>query len=112
MLLIDINIHTAVCNVNITLNIFTKKVIIFINRCEMELRKSLIKVHLSRIMGEQKLKIADVARMTDLHRNGITKLYNEETDGIKFETLEKLCLALNCDISDLLEIISEEKAKY
>ncbi len=60
-------------------------------------------------MGEQKLKISDVASMTGLHRNGITKLYNEETDGIKFETLEKLCTALNCDISDLLEIKNEEK---
>lgn len=68
----------------------------------------MIKVHLSKIMGEQKLKISDVSRMTDLHRNGITKLYNEETDGIKFETLEKLCLALNCEIGELLEIIKEE----
>lgn len=68
----------------------------------------MIKVHLSRIMGEKKLKIADVARMTGLHRNGITKLYNEETDGIKFETLEKLCVALNCKIEDLLEIVQEE----
>lgn len=69
----------------------------------------MIKIHLSRIMGEQKLKISDVASMTGLHRNGITKLYNEETNGIKFETLEKLCTALNCDISDLLEIKNEGK---
>ncbi|MEW8987554.1 MAG: helix-turn-helix transcriptional regulator [Bacillus sp. (in: firmicutes)] len=69
----------------------------------------MIKIHLSRIMGEQMLKLSDVASMTGLHRNGITKLYNEETDGIKFETLEKLCTALNCDISDLLEIKNEEK---
>lgn len=68
----------------------------------------MIKVHLSRIMGEQKLNIADVSRMTALHRNGITKLYNEKTDGIKFDTLEKLCTALNCKIEDLLEIIDEK----
>lgn len=69
----------------------------------------MIKVHLSRIMGEQKLKISDVAKMTGLHRNGITKLYNEETDGIKFETLERLCDALECEISEMLEIKKEEK---
>ncbi|MED1443022.1 helix-turn-helix transcriptional regulator [Aeribacillus composti] len=69
----------------------------------------MIKVHLSRIMGEKKLKIADVARMTGLHRNGIAKLYNEETDGIKFDTLEKLCKALDCKIEDLLEIIDNKK---
>lgn len=68
----------------------------------------MIKVHLSRIMGEQKLNIADVAKMTGLHRNGLSKLYNEETEGIKFDTLEKLCLSLNCKIEDILEIIPED----
>lgn len=68
----------------------------------------MIKVHLSRIMGEQKLNIADVSKLTGLHRNGLSKLYNEETDGIKFQTLEKLCTKLNCEISDLLEILPED----
>ncbi|MEK4175127.1 helix-turn-helix transcriptional regulator [Aeribacillus sp. FSL K6-2848] len=69
----------------------------------------MIKVHLSRIMGEKKLKIADVARMTGLHRNGIAKLYNEETDGIKFDTLDKLCKTLDCKVEDLIEYIDDEK---
>ncbi|WP_071880169.1 helix-turn-helix domain-containing protein [Geobacillus vulcani] len=64
-----------------------------------------IKVHLSRLMGERKLKIADLAKMTGLHRNGLTDLYHEKTNGIKFETLEKICRALECDICDLLEIV-------
>jgi len=70
-----------------------------------------IKVHLSRIMGEQRIKISELAKMTGLHRNGLTKLYNEETDGIKFDTLEKVCRALKCDIGDLLEIIDGNKEK-
>ncbi|WP_273130049.1 helix-turn-helix domain-containing protein [Bacillus weihaiensis] len=69
----------------------------------------MIKVHLSRIMGEKKLKISDVAELTGLHRNGITRLYKEETDGIKFDTLEVLCTALDCRIEELLEIIPGEK---
>jgi putative transcriptional regulator len=72
----------------------------------------LIKVHLSRLMGERRLKIADVERITNeqgngLHRNGITKLYNEKTDGIKFETLDALCKALNCSVGDILEHIKD-----
>ncbi|MBT2627196.1 helix-turn-helix transcriptional regulator [Bacillus sp. ISL-32] len=67
----------------------------------------MIKVHLSRLMGERKLNIAEVSRKTGLHRNGITKLYYEETDGIKFDTLEKLCKALECEITDLIEIIED-----
>lgn len=45
--------------------------------------------------------------MTDLHRNGITRLYNENTDGIKFDTLERLCSALNCTVGDLIEYIPD-----
>lgn len=59
-------------------------------------------------MGERKVNIAEVSRLTGLHRNGISRLYYEETDGIKFDTLEKLCKALDCEITDLLEIIEVE----
>ncbi|MEE3809432.1 helix-turn-helix transcriptional regulator [Lysinibacillus fusiformis] len=71
----------------------------------------MIKVHLSRLLGEKRMKISELAKETGLHRNGLSRLYNEETDGIKFDTLEKVCKALNCDISDLIEIVDEEKAQ-
>ncbi|MNH75604.1 hypothetical protein D3C73_278480 [compost metagenome] len=67
----------------------------------------MIKVHLSRIMGEQRVTVANLARTTGLHRNGITKLYNEDTDGIKFDTLDKICRALNCKIQDIIEYIED-----
>jgi putative transcriptional regulator len=71
----------------------------------------MIKVHLSRIMGEKRLKISDVAKKTGLHRNGITKLYNEDTQGITFETLQALCKALDCKVGDLLEYIPDEEER-
>lgn len=67
----------------------------------------MIKVHLSRIMGEQRVTVADLARTTGLHRNGISKLYNEDTDGIKFDTLDKICKALNCRVQDIIEYVEE-----
>lgn len=69
----------------------------------------MIKIHLSRIMGEKRLKIADVSNLTGLHRNGITKLYNEDTEGIKFDTLDRLCQGLDCKVEDLIEHVKEEK---
>ena len=68
---------------------------------------TLIKVHLSKLLGERKMKISDLSNATGLHRNGLSKLYKEETDGIKFETLEKICKELDCNIDDLLEITEE-----
>ncbi|PQP85459.1 helix-turn-helix transcriptional regulator [Paenibacillus sp. AR247] len=68
-----------------------------------------IKVHLSRIMGEKRLKISELSEMTGLHRNGLTKLYYEKTDGVKFETLEKLCRTLNCSVGELIEFTEDDK---
>ncbi len=50
----------------------------------------MIKCHLSRLMGERKLKIADVARNLEVHRNTISLLYYEEAKRIDFEILDKL----------------------
>jgi len=70
--------------------------------------QSMIKIRLSRVMGEKRISIAELSRMTKLHRNGITKIYNEETDGIKFETLNIICNALNCKLEDIIEYIPDD----
>jgi putative transcriptional regulator len=63
----------------------------------------MIKCHLSRLMGEKKVKIADVAKDIGVHRNTITLLYYEKAKRIDFEVLEKLCKYFDCSISELLE---------
>ncbi len=68
----------------------------------------MIKVHLSRLLGERKMKVSELAEKTGLHRNGLSRLYNEETDGIKFQTLELICKALDCQITDLIEIVEDQ----
>jgi len=63
----------------------------------------MIKCHLSRLMGEHKMKIADVARETGLHRNTITLLYNETANRVELETIERLCALFRCQVGDLFE---------
>lgn len=69
----------------------------------------MIKCRLSRLMGERKLKIADVARDTDINRGTITRLYQETAVRVEFDVLEKLCVYLDCDLCDLLELIKDDK---
>ncbi|MEY8239141.1 MAG: helix-turn-helix transcriptional regulator [Cycloclasticus sp.] len=64
----------------------------------------MIKCNLSRLMGEKKLKIADVARDTGINRGTITRLYHETAVRVEFDVLEKLCVYLNCEIEGLLEL--------
>lgn len=65
----------------------------------------MIKCHLSTLMGQKKLKIADVARETGLHRNTITLLYDETATRVDIETIDKLCKLFNCTVADLFEFI-------
>ena len=67
----------------------------------------MIKCHLSRLMGERKLKISDVARDTGLHRNTITLLYQETATRIDLPALDALCKYFRVGISEILEHIEE-----
>jgi len=64
-----------------------------------------IKCHLARLMGEHKMRIADVARETGLSRNTITLLYRETAQKVDLEALDKLCEFFNCNLEDLIERI-------
>lgn len=63
----------------------------------------MIRCHLARLMGERKLKIADVARETGLNRNTVTLLYKETAQKIDLDTIDKLCDLFECEVGDLLE---------
>mgnify|MGYP003622042785 FL=1 len=65
----------------------------------------MIKCHLSKIMGEKRLKIADVARETGLDRGTITRMYNETATRIELDAIETLCRYLNVKIEDLYEFV-------
>jgi putative transcriptional regulator len=59
-------------------------------------------------MGERKLKIADVARETGLHRNTVTLLYDETAARVDLEAIDKLCAFFKVPVGDLLEYRAEE----
>ncbi|WP_374351101.1 helix-turn-helix domain-containing protein [Chitinimonas sp.] len=65
--------------------------------------QNMIKCHLSRLMGERKLRIADVARLTGLHRNTITLLYEETAVRVDLDAIEKLCDLFQCEVGELFE---------
>ena len=68
-----------------------------------------IKIHLSKLLGERKLRASDVARKTGINKNTLSALYNENVSGIKFDTLEKLCNFLECEVGELVEYAQRKK---
>ncbi len=65
----------------------------------------MIKCHLSKLMGERKLKISDVARDTGLHRNTITLLYQETATRVDIEAIDALCRYFNVPVGHIFEFI-------
>lgn len=65
----------------------------------------MIKCHLSRLMGEKKVKITDVSRETGINRGTLTRLYQETAERVDLDVIDKLCSYFRCEVSDLLEHI-------
>ncbi|NNE35952.1 MAG: helix-turn-helix transcriptional regulator [Rhodothermales bacterium] len=67
----------------------------------------MIRCHLARLMADEKLRIADVARDTGLHRNTVTLLYKETAQQIDLDTIDTLCHYFECEVGDLLEKVDD-----
>ena len=67
----------------------------------------MIRCHLSTLMGRDKLRIADVARLTGVNRSTITALYRETATRVELPTIERLCTLFRCGVGDLLEFAPE-----
>ncbi|QLI82674.1 helix-turn-helix transcriptional regulator [Chitinibacter fontanus] len=65
----------------------------------------MIKCHLSKILGERRLKISDLARDTNINRGTLTRLYHETAERIDLDVLDSLCRYLNCRLDELLEFV-------
>ncbi len=67
----------------------------------------MIKCHLSRIMGEKRLKISDITKDTGINRGTITRLYHETAKRVELDVLDKLCRHLECTVDELLEFVDD-----
>lgn len=63
-----------------------------------------VKNNLRVLMAKHKMNIQDVAEKTGLSRTTVSKLYNEKSTTIAFETIYKLCQLFNCEIEELIYI--------
>lgn len=62
----------------------------------------MIKINLRVLMAIHKVNMKDIHEATGISRTTISNLYNENSKGIQFDTLDKLCNFFNCDVGELL----------
>ena len=67
----------------------------------------MIRCHLSRMMDERKMKIADVARATGLNRSTVTSLYRETASRVDLDAVDRLCDLFRGNVGDLFERVND-----
>ena len=70
----------------------------------------MIKILLSKKLGELRWTQADLARITGIRPNTINELYHELAEHIKLEHLDLICEALGCDLEEILVRVPNQEA--
>ncbi|WP_289102043.1 helix-turn-helix transcriptional regulator [uncultured Fusobacterium sp.] len=68
----------------------------------------MINITLSRYLGDKRIKQSELSRISNVNKNTISALYNNETKRIDLEVLNKICNSLNCHLTDILEYIPDD----
>ena len=69
----------------------------------------MIKCHLSRLLGERRVKISELSRDTGINRGTLTRLYHETAERVELDVLDGLCRYLGCTLGELLEYVPYEE---
>lgn len=59
-------------------------------------------------MGEKRIKMSELSKMTGLTYETVFRLYHNKSQGVEFDTLNKICWALECDVVDILSYVPDK----
>ncbi len=71
----------------------------------------MIRIHLSKLLGEKRWSQSYLSQMTGIRPNTISDIYNEMVERINLEQLDRICEALDCQVEDIIEYIPNKKKK-
>ncbi len=71
----------------------------------------MIRIKLCELMGREKMTRKKLSELTGIRPNTIGDLYKENIKKIDLQTLDKICSVFNCEISDVLEYVSDGETR-
>lgn len=71
----------------------------------------MIRIYLSRLMGERRITQAELSRLTGIRAATIHEMYHEIIERINMDHIDLICEALHCRIDDLLEYIPNKQKR-
>lgn len=66
----------------------------------------MIRNKLSDLLGQRQMKISRLSLLTGIARSTLTPIYFNQTEMIKIETINKICMALNISVNDFFESVN------
>ena len=71
----------------------------------------MIRILLSKLLGERRWTQMDLSRATQIRPNTINDLYHEMTDRVSLEQLDLICEVLDCKLSDIIVRMPNNNSK-
>ena len=68
----------------------------------------MVKLRIKDILKEQNRTKYWLYKQLGLSYQNLSKIMNNETSGVRFETLDALCKTLNCQVGELFEYTPDE----
>lgn len=62
----------------------------------------MIRIYLSRLLGERRLTQKDLSKRTGIRAATINEYYNELAERVNLEHIDKICEVLGCELSELI----------
>ena len=69
----------------------------------------MIKIRLSRILGDIRMTQAELAQKTGIRAATINEMYHELIERVNLDYLSRICKVLDCEVADILEYIPDKK---
>lgn len=68
----------------------------------------MIVIHLDVMMAKRKMSLNELSEKVGITLANLSILKNNKAKAIRFSTLEAICQALDCSISDIMEYIPDK----
>lgn len=65
----------------------------------------MVKINLSKLLADKNMSQSQLAKLTGIRPSTICEMCNNVSIFLKIDYLERICSALNCDVSDLISIV-------
>ena len=67
-----------------------------------------IRVNLSVVMAQRRMSLNELSEKVGITLSNLSILKNEKAKGVRFDTLNKICKALDCQPGDILEYVEDK----